>query len=210
MENEKRVESTVPVQGRVSIITLAELDKFWMEQGESIRTMSQLISWSMETFAEALKSNGMVEDIKTVAEAHDRLVKRKLYQKFTLDRSKKKIGTAIRFEEMRRKGINPKNEDIRGYNKLHSKQTMESPISIGRKRVPTQDEIEAAQIIADKRMKSGESLFRPTIEPVIVKDKMTKEELAAKQREIEERDRAESEALANLDLNELMEKARGE
>ena len=87
---------------------------------------------------------------------------------------------------------------------------MESPISIRGKRVPTQDEIEAAQIIADKRMKSGESLFRPTIEPVIVKDKMTKEELAAKQREIEERDRAESEALANLDLNELMEKARGE
>ena len=127
MDKETKQESSVPVATRVIVVTLAELDKYWVEgEGKYIRTMSQLVSWSLELLTEVLRANGKVESIESVAEAHRRLMGRELYQPSLSKRSFNKIGTAIKFENLREEGIDPKkgfgegSNVTRAYNMLHN------------------------------------------------------------------------------------------
>ena len=135
MDKETKQESSVPVATRVSVVTLAELDKYWVEgEGKYIRTMSQLVSWSLELLTEVLRANGKVESIESVAEAHRRLMGRELYQPSLSKRSFNKIGTAIKFENLRGEGIDPKkgfgegSNVTRAYNMLHNSKSVQ-PLS---------------------------------------------------------------------------------
>ncbi len=126
MNEEARQESSVPVQTRVSIVCLAELDIYWSREGRGINSMSQLISWSLELLNEILRVNGKIESIDSVADAHKYLDDRGLYQKSLKKRSFDKISTAIRFEGMREVGEDPKENIegrenvVRSYNMLHN------------------------------------------------------------------------------------------
>lgn len=131
MDKEVRQESSVPVATRVSVVSLAELDEYWMREGKFIRTMSQLVSWSLELLCEVLKANGKIESVETVASAHKRLKDRELYQPSLSKRSFNKIGAAIKFENLREEGIDPKvkvdgeNSNItRAYNMLHNRRSV--------------------------------------------------------------------------------------
>ena len=135
MNKETKQESSVPVATRVSVVTLAELDKYWVEgEGKYIRTMSQLVSWSLELLTEVLRANGKVESVESVAEAHRRLMDRELYQPSLSKRSFNKIGTAIKFENLREEGIDPKkgfgegSNVTRAYNMLHNSKSVQ-PLS---------------------------------------------------------------------------------
>ena len=54
-------ETSIPVQSRTSIISLAELAKYWETTEYDIRSMSQLISWSLDLLRDILKSNESIE-----------------------------------------------------------------------------------------------------------------------------------------------------
>ena len=107
MNKETKQESSIPVQYRVSIVTLAGLAKYWESQGENIRTISQLSAWSMYLLSEILSSNGLYGEEMGVAEARNYLMQKGLYQKSSNDRSRMKIVNAIRFEGMRKEGYHP-------------------------------------------------------------------------------------------------------
>lgn len=135
MNKETKQESSIPVATRVSVVTLAELDKYWVEgEGKYIKSMSQLVSWSLELLTEVLRANGKIESIESVAEAHRRLMGRELYQPSLSKRSFNKIGTAIKFENLRLEGIDPKKDFgegsnvTRAYNMLHNSKSVQ-PLS---------------------------------------------------------------------------------
>lgn len=125
MNREVKQESSIPVQYRVSIVTLADLAKYWKRQGEHIRTISQLSAWSMYLLSEILRSNNLLEPEMGVAEARNYMMQEGLYQKSSNDRSFKKLISAVRFEEMREAGHYPSNEPgedpivRREYNMMH-------------------------------------------------------------------------------------------
>lgn len=130
MDKETRQESSIPVQSRVSLITLAELASYWEKEGYGVRTMSQLIAWSLDMLCEVIKRNGaMPVVIESVLEAHKQLEHRGLYQGSMKERAYKKIGAALRFETLRGEGVDPKDYTPTDYNILHNKRSVvPSPI----------------------------------------------------------------------------------
>lgn len=91
-------ESSVPVQSRVSVMTLAELDNYWNSEGYEIRSMSQLVSWSLDLLCEILDSNKLLTRVESIGEAHSYLKKKGLYQRSLEKRSFKKITKDIKYE----------------------------------------------------------------------------------------------------------------
>jgi hypothetical protein len=123
---EVKRESSIIASTRVSMITLAELDKYWMAQNRPMSTMSQLVAWSLDLLRDVLKQNNMItEEIASVREAHEHLTNRGLYQKSINKRSLFKIANAIRFESMREDGLDPQTEDPRGYRMVHKQSSVE-------------------------------------------------------------------------------------
>ena len=117
---EKKIEASIPVQARVNIMGLANLDMYWEREGYNIRTISQLIGHSIELLCEILRANQKLErELTTIADANRYLNVRGLHQKSMRNRSFSKISKAIMFENMRAEGADPKIYATKQYNTLH-------------------------------------------------------------------------------------------
>ena len=107
MDKITKQESSIPVQSRVSIVTLAALDNYWMGEGREIRTVSQLVSWSLYLLTEILTENDILGIEPSIEEARNYMMKRKLYQRNMDVRGYQKLGNAIKFQGMREDGCSP-------------------------------------------------------------------------------------------------------
>ena len=117
---DRKIEASIPVQARVNIIGLANLDRYWSSEGYQIKTMSQLIGHSIELLCEILRANQkFARELSTVGEANRYLSARGLHQESMRNRSFSKIGKAIMFENMRAEGVEPSIYAARQYNILH-------------------------------------------------------------------------------------------
>ena len=131
ISKEIRQENSIPVQSRTSLVSLANLEVYWEREGRPVRTLSQLVSWSVDLLVEILKSNNILPDaFDSVTEANKHLQMKRLYQPSLHKRSLKKIGNAITFENLRGEGINPKDYAPRQYNVVHNRQSVE-PLEMG-------------------------------------------------------------------------------
>lgn len=127
MERGVRVESSLPVQSRVSIVDLARLDMFWREEESVVmRSMSQLVSWSVSALCDLLEANGLVRKGLGVREAHEYLKERGLYQKSVLKRGRKKITAAVQLETLRRQGSDPETHAPKQHGYLHNKHSVKA------------------------------------------------------------------------------------
>lgn len=125
---EVKQEASIPVQSRVDIRTLANLSINWEESGVEIGSMSQLISWSMELLLDTMKKSGVLKVVVgSVSEANQYLNEKGLYQKGLYERGRKKISTALEFENMRFEGIDPKTYVSRHYHMVHNKRSVDAP-----------------------------------------------------------------------------------
>ena len=116
-------EASLPVQSRVDTKVLASLLRYWEGEGQYIRTMSQLLSWSMDLLFEILSRNNRLNTIyDSFAEADDYLIDRGLYQPGIGKRGRRKASSARKFESMRIEGIDPKSTDSGAFNSVHNKQ----------------------------------------------------------------------------------------
>jgi len=126
MSREIKQEASVPVQSRVDLVSLAELSIYWESIGHEIRTMSQLVSWSISLMCEVLRANDkMPVTVESVSEANNYMREKGLYQDSMKKRSVKKISNAIAFESLRNEGIDPKNYVPQQYNIVHNKNSVE-------------------------------------------------------------------------------------
>ena len=169
-EEDRKIEASISVQARVNIVALAQLVKYWEGAGYEIRTISQLVGWSIDLLYEVLKSNEKIDRGEfSVADADRYLVSRRLYQRSMREKDRGKIATAIRFEGIREDGGNPRDVDPRSYNILHN----ERSITLSGERV------------LDKRTRDAVEIY----------NKMSKEELDIKAKELMRRDEEERIAL---------------
>jgi hypothetical protein len=124
--DEERQERMVPVQGRVDIVSLAEMLMYFEGNDLRVRSMSALISWCVEVAHQILNNNGALKDrCSSVGDAHQVLTSYNIYQRSTLDRGRKKIAHAIMFENMRAEGIDPKTDAPTQYKVLHNLKSVE-------------------------------------------------------------------------------------
>jgi len=215
MNEEVKQEASIPVQTRVNIVKLASMLEYWESTGYNIKTMSQLVSWSVDLVYEILDTNKFIKNNQMgIGEARNVLEERGLFQKSLKDRAFKKLGTAISFEGMRGEGINPSQYNPRSYNKLHNKhsvQTFNGKVSneklaemtkVAESYVPTNNELteEKKNSIWEKVRNSGVNNAGgdEVDDTILVGEKMTNEQFDAKQREIERKDRERLEAEKNF------------
>lgn len=125
-DREIKSESSIPVMGRVDVVDLAKMLEFWQGKGEYIRTMSQLVGWSIGLVTQILENNGYKFSAQKVVDAHEILSRSGLYQPSMRKISYKKVANAMRFESMREEGIDPKTYVPQQYNVAHNKSTVES------------------------------------------------------------------------------------
>ena len=180
-----KVESSIPVQGRISIVTLAELELYWRSEGVEIKSMSQLLAWSMGVLREVLVANGKLPRvIETVSEAHQYLLSIGIYQPGMRKKGVKKISNALAFESMRMEGVEPRDYANRQFNAVHNRNSVE----VYEERGIRPDVVKLVNIY-----KSTEA---------VVKEKMSDEEFEDKMRDIEKGDvekmRKEKEELDRL------------
>ena len=121
------VESSVPVQSRVSLTILAELGKYWEFQNVDIRSLSQLVSWSLEFLRDVLKSNGVLpEEIEDVGTAREYLKLNGLRQRSLEKRSRRKFSSALMMRNLRNEGVRPEEYVPAQFKMLHNKRSVKS------------------------------------------------------------------------------------
>ena len=125
MNRTRKQESSISTQSRINIVSLAKLDAYWTGTEYRIKSMSQLVSWSIELLVEILNANNMMESkINTVAEANRYLEERELHQPSLRARNFQKIGTAIRFDSLRDEGVDPESHVPGQFNVVHNKRSV--------------------------------------------------------------------------------------
>lgn len=205
-----KVESSVPVQGRVSIVTLAELEIYWASQGIKISSMSQLLSWSIDILRELLYSNEKLPKvIDLVTEAHNHLNRLGLYQQGLKKRSMKKIANAMTFENLRFEGVDPQQYVKKQYNTVHNSKSVRVPGGQGLhpdvgKMVKIYEEKEKKdrekKIEEDKVIGCNHSNCIKEDETVVVKEGMSEEEFNDTSTEREENVRKRENAPIDMDF----------
>lgn len=180
MINPMKYKGDVLVQVWIDSRVLATLSCWLDESGERTRFMSEVMKESLKILCEHLVNNGLVKMMEHTAHARAML--------------ERKYGT----------NLNPGRKGLK--NALHNTVLsdrrggeMNRTVVKTRNREFSAGEIERAVRIADERMKREESMFdngerKDFSSTLVVKNKMTDEELEMKAREIEERDRAAREA----------------
>ncbi len=119
--NEVKMEGSISIQARIDLKCLASLDKYWMDNEVVIKSMSQLVGWSMELCLELLVKQGVIgKKFDVLTEAHSWMVGRELYQKSMKKRGIKKLVTAIGFEELRANGVDPKDYARSKFGQMHN------------------------------------------------------------------------------------------
>ena len=147
VDGEKRVEASIPVMSRVDIRVLAEMVMYWDSIGENIRSMSQLVNWSMSLCSQILSTNNILpKSIDSMLEANMFLTDRGLYQASMRKRGAGKIVRGRQLENLRIEGIDPKfrgKEGNREYKLAHNKHTIDPAPSVsnGTRRNKTAEEI---------------------------------------------------------------------
>ena len=135
-DKEIRQERSIPVQSRVNLVELAELDRYFMEHGQEIRTMSQLLSWGISLLIEVLEANNaLTEKFESLTEAHRYLNIRGLYQPGMMNRGRKKLGMSMGYESLRLEGVDPRWYDKNNFENIHNEnsvKTFEGKVVSGR------------------------------------------------------------------------------
>jgi hypothetical protein len=154
-DREKKVEASVPVQTRVDVRSLAEMLLYFDNNQVVIRTMSQLVSWSVEVAREILKENEvLVREFELTEEAHGLLVGRGLYQQSMYSRGRKKLSASMRFDNLRGAGRDPKSYVPREYNILHNKKSVDvyDEREVGKRKDEMMDQVGSKNVISREKI----------------------------------------------------------
>lgn len=126
MDREEKQEASVPVASRVSLVTLANLVKYWDSQAVPMKSMSQLVSWSLDAFWQVISESQVVEGpVEDIVGAHNLIEAKGLYQKSLRARSMKKVSMAIGFKNLRDEGVSPSGYAPEAYRRMHNEKSVE-------------------------------------------------------------------------------------
>jgi hypothetical protein len=175
-----RREASVCVQSRVDVRTLAELAQYWGSKGDGIRTMSKLVSWSIELLGKILRDNEKMDKERMLIEDAEKLLED--LKLMTRGMKSKKLQMAKGFENLRIEGFSPEEYDRRGvFKSIHNnsrwsqgESEMDESIDYDKVAENTRSKIEEEQELR-KRIKEG--LEKMKKDRKIVLEESTKREL---------------------------------
>lgn len=152
--DDKKVEASIPVQSRVDIRVLAEMVSWWEEEeGRYVKSMSQLVSWTVELCSQVLKANGVMPRIvETIYEADEFLQKRGLYQPGMKKRGKQKLVRGRQLENLRLEGVDPSIGGVEGHNEYRRSHNSHS--------VVMPDQKVMSEMEADYRRREKEDMIK--------------------------------------------------
>lgn len=128
MTNEVKQEASLPVQSRIDIRTLVNLVEYWEGEGVMIRSMSQLISWTVELAQHLLSLNNKLPFVtESVTEANRYLMDKRLYQPGLRKKGHAKVFQAMMFENMRTEGVDPSTYVKHQHSVLHNPHSIRPP-----------------------------------------------------------------------------------
>jgi|LGOV01.1.fsa_nt_gb cytidylate kinase len=117
--DEIRREAAVPVQSRIDVRTLAEVCEYFRSEGIEVRTVSKLVSWSLEGLVDIIKRNGKLrKDKPSVEEAYQFLDSVGMMQNRM--KNSRKLSQAMGFEQLRYEGVSPKGYNQPVYDAIHN------------------------------------------------------------------------------------------
>jgi hypothetical protein len=118
----------IAVAGRISIRALADVHRYFMSNGLSARTMSQLAGWSVEHCRDMLVQLGHIEedDKMDLETAHRYLEAAGLRQVKVRARAARKELLMRGFNELEKEGFDPKQEAPIDYKRLHNQREYEA------------------------------------------------------------------------------------
>ena len=179
-EEEVKQERSIPVQGRVNLVDLANLDKYFMSQGQEIRTMSQLLNWGIGLVVEVLDRNSVLEGkLDNLSDAGGYLESRRLYQPGIRKRGVKKYANALTFENLREHGEHPEDYVSRQHKVLHNKGSIKPYANEEAKPVISTDEVNMVnKMVGVIRKKKAATKSKLDTSNTVFKGDMTAEELA--------------------------------
>lgn len=105
-----RGEASMAMSVRADIRNVVQVVEYMESEGHRVTSVSQAVNWGLALLGEILVSNGKVREIASVSEANEVMKERGLWQVSSHKRNFKKLGTAIRFENMRKEGLDPSRE----------------------------------------------------------------------------------------------------
>ncbi len=123
-EDEIKQERSIGVSARVDLTTLAEVARYWVGEGARIKSVSQVINWSMQLLSDILEQNGAIKKDLDFVSARQFMIDYGLTQASNDKRGYKKIASATRFEMMRKEGYEPKQVDPLAYAILHNQHSV--------------------------------------------------------------------------------------
>ncbi len=124
--NEKQ-ERSLPISARVDVVALAEVAQYWVNEGHHLKSISQLVNWSLDLLKEILAENHKISPTMDFVDARRFLVAWGLTQASHDKRAIKKIAAATRFAMNRREGYEPSQIDPYGWSELHNKHSVQAP-----------------------------------------------------------------------------------
>lgn len=128
MRKDIKQERSLPVQSRVDLVDLANLDMYWVRKHEvHMRSMSQLINWSIELLCNSLLAAGeMEEHFVTLVEAKKYLNVKGLSQAGMDKKGRQKYAIAIKAETLRGNSVLPGTGISKiDHNILHNKKSVQ-------------------------------------------------------------------------------------
>lgn len=193
----EKQERSISISARADVVTLAELAKYWIEsEGANIRSVSQLISWSLDLLREALQFSGKSSPEFDVVSALKYLEFRGLRQESLKKRNFAKVATAVRFSEMRKEGLDPMKYDPLSFNKVHNERSVNPLVRNASSR--------EAEIYEEMKRKAREGARSSNS---VIPRPLTEEELLTKANEIIESDEALVKQMSGVSLDELKKSA---
>lgn len=183
--NDRKVEKSIPVQSRIDITAIANLDIFMQSNGVIPRSLSGLVSVAIDTLVEYIKFHGQLEEpIETVHEAVRYVEARGLWQKSLKGRGAPKLMSALGFESLREDGESPEEYNRPRFKEIYNRSNRtyveKVPLPASSERDKLMEYYEQTQVKSDLEAMEEIRSDQPR--------KMTEEELADKARELEEKE----------------------
>lgn len=195
---EEKQERSLPFTARVNIVSLAELAKYWTNEGYQLRSVSQLISWIVEMAKDILVQEGVISPTLDFISAKQLMTDLGLTQA-SHEKRWKKAATATRFAMMRKEGYDPRTNDPHSYKVVHNKHSIEP--------APIQSRSSDEEAYQRARLEKQRELHELYIKERDAKMQVYKDKgfiSESKIEDVDQRDKELSDSLNSLTLEDML------
>lgn len=195
MNGDEKQERMMAMQGRVDLVAMADLLRYFKRQDFTVNSMSMLLALAVDTAHWACKQAGYLEDgdlHKGVSDANRTFEHYGIWSQSMKKRNQKKLNAAMAFENLRAEGVEPADYVPRQHNILHNSHSVKTQgiRSKADEAVAMYKKLEKEKMLKDSERSTGltmeelEKLKNPNYDPEVAR--VQQEEFRAREKKAEE------------------------